>query len=148
MKIKTFKELTIYELYNLLKLRNEVFVVEQNCVYQDLDGKDLKSVHMFYENSNEVTAYLRVLPSGISYPDAPSIGRVVVCEKSRGQGLAKKIMEEAIKFIYSNYDDQYIKISAQEYLKKFYTSLGFEIVGKSYLEDDIPHILMIHKKCT
>ncbi|PAT01748.1 GNAT family N-acetyltransferase [Candidatus Izimaplasma bacterium ZiA1] len=147
MKTKTFNDLTTLELYNILQLRNEVFVVEQNCVYQDLDEKDKQAIHLFYEEDSIVIAYLRILPSGVSYQDSPSIGRVVVKDNARGRGLAKKIMEEAIDYIYNDLGESTIKISAQEYLTKFYQSLGFCINGESYLEDDIPHILMTHKKC-
>ena len=146
MKTKTFNDLTTLELYNILQLRNEVFVVEQNCVYQDLDEKDKQAIHLFYEEDNIVIAYLRILPSGVSYQDSPSIGRVVVKDNARGRGLAKKIMKEAIDYIYNNLGDSTIKISAQEYLTKFYTSLGFCINGEGYLEDDIPHFLMTLRK--
>lgn len=141
-KIKRFDDLTIRELYSILELRNKVFVVEQECIYQDCDGKDLSSYHLFAIENNEVLAYLRILDKGISY-DEISIGRVVVNKIHRGKDLGKKAMEKAIEYINDIYGKSKIRISAQVYIKDFYKSLGFEDVSNVYLEDDIPHIEML-----
>lgn len=140
-KIKSFDEISSIELYKILKTRNEVFVVEQDCVYQDCDDKDLKSYHLFLEEEEKVIAYLRILPKGLSY-DEISIGRVLVIKDSRGRGLAQKMLIEAIRFIENEMKETKIKISAQAYLEKFYKQHGFEAVSDVYLEDDIPHIEM------
>jgi ElaA protein len=141
-KIKNFDEISSIELYKILKARNEVFVVEQDCVYQDCDDKDLKSYHLFLEEEEKVIAYLRILPKGLSY-DEISIGRVLVIKESRGRGLAQKMIVEAIKFIENELNETKIKISAQAYLEKFYKQHGFITVSDVYLEDGIPHIEMI-----
>jgi ElaA protein len=141
-KIKNFDEISSIELYKILKARNEVFVVEQDCVYQDCDDKDLKSYHLFLEEEEKVIAYLRILPRGLSY-DEISIGRVLVIKESRGRGLAQKMIVEAIKFIENELNETKIKISAQAYLEKFYKQHGFITVSDVYLEDGIPHIEMI-----
>lgn len=141
-KIKSFDEISSIELYKILKARNEVFVVEQDCVYQDCDDKDLKSYHLFLEEEEKVIAYLRILPKGLSY-DEISIGRVLVIKESRGRGLAQKMIVEAIKFIENELNETKIKISAQAYLEKFYKQHGFITVSDVYLEDGIPHIEMI-----
>lgn len=143
--IKRFDDLTIYELYDVMRLRFEVFVIEQACLYQDIDGKDQKSYHlMCKDDDGELLGYLRVLDAGVSYEET-SIGRVVVSKKGRGRGLGKKIMEEAISFIKTVRHIEAIRISAQAYLLDFYKSLGFEAVSDEYLEDDIPHIEMLLK---
>jgi ElaA protein len=141
-KIKKIDEISSIELYKILKARNEVFVVEQDCVYQDCDDKDLKSYHLFLEEEEKVIAYLRILPKGLSY-DEISIGRVLVIKESRGRGLAQKMIVEAIKFIENELNETKIKISAQAYLEKFYKQHGFITVSDVYLEDGIPHIEMI-----
>ncbi|MCT4661218.1 MAG: GNAT family N-acetyltransferase [Tissierellales bacterium] len=141
-KIKKIDEISSIELYKILKARNEVFVVEQDCVYQDCDDKDLKSYHLFLEEEEKVIAYLRILPRGLSY-DEISIGRVLVIKESRGRGLAQKMIVEAIKFIENELNETKIKISAQAYLEKFYKQHGFITVSDVYLEDGIPHIEMI-----
>lgn len=141
--VKSYDELTKDELYALFQLRIEVFVIEQECPYQDADGKDQRSIHVWTENEQgEPTAYLRIVEPGVSYTE-PAIGRVVTKETARKSGLGRKLMLEGIRVVNEVYPEQTIRISAQEYLFQFYTSLGFEQVGEGYLEDDIPHIEMI-----
>lgn len=142
--LKHFRELTIQELYNILQLRSEVFVVEQNCIYQDIDGKDQKAVHIFIKENKDVLAYSRVFNEG-EYFENPSIGRVVVKKEKRGTELGKKIMMEGAKYIKETFTNKKIEISAQKYLKDFYGELGYEFTGNEYLEDGIPHIRMIKK---
>ena len=140
--IKYFHELTTQELYNILQLRSEVFVVEQNCIYQDIDGKDQKAVHIFLKENKNVLAYSRIFDES-EYFENPSIGRVVVKKEKRGTELGKKIMVEGAKYIKETFTNKKIEISAQEYLKDFYSELGYEFTGNEYLEDGIPHIRMI-----
>lgn len=138
---KSFEELTTLELYALLQLRNEVFIVEQNCPYLDVDGKDLKSYHLMAWKEDRLIAYTRLIPPGISY-DEVSIGRVVNSPSVRGSGIGKELMQLSIAKIYELFGKQDILIGAQFYLKKFYSDLGFEQEGDVYLEDNIEHILM------
>lgn len=145
IKIKKFNELTTEELYKILRVRNEVFVVEQTCIYQDCDNKDYDSYHLYVEEGNEVVGYLRIVNKGISY-DEISIGRVLVKETHRNKGLSRKIMLEAIKFIEEKLHSTEIRLSGQVYIKGFYESLGFKQVSEEYLEDDIPHVEMVYKK--
>lgn len=140
-KIKPFKALSADEIYKVLQLRSEVFVVEQNCVYQDIDGKDEKALHLMGEFDGEITAYARLFRAGDYFEEA-SIGRVVVRAAYRDKKWGHDLMREAIKAILVEFGDTRITISAQLYLKKFYESHGFTAVGESYLEDDIPHIEM------
>lgn len=140
--IKTFEELTVDELYKILKLRSEVFVVEQNCVYQDCDNKDRNAYHLFAIENDEVISYLRILNKGISYKEV-SIGRVLTNKDRRGIGLGKMCMLNAIDFIRNNLNENKIRISAQEYAVPFYESVGFKLHSNVYLEDDIPHVEMI-----
>ena len=141
--ILSFEDLTNYDLYAVLKLRSEVFVVEQNCVYSDLDDKDQRSLHLLMKEKGKLIGYARILPPGLSY-DYPSIGRVVIHPEQRGRKLAHGLMTSCINFIYQEYDSKKIIISAQSYLKKFYTGLGFVQSGEEYLEDGIPHVKMIY----
>ena len=143
--IKKFNELTVNELYEILKIRAEVFVVEQNCIYQDLDSKDKASYHLFLEDSEEIAAYLRILPKGISYPEI-AIGRVLTKASYRKKGLAKEIMKKAIDYITDSLEEKKIRISAQLYLLEFYRDLGFEPISDIYLEDGIEHIEMLYQK--
>jgi ElaA protein len=136
--------LTNQELYQILETRINVFVVEQNCPYHECDNKDQKSFHLFYLDQKQITAYLRIIPPGISYQEA-SIGRVLVKNEFRKKGLGFKMMQNAISFIKENLDSDIIKISAQEYILDFYKELGFEVVSDRYLEDEIPHYEMIYK---
>ena len=144
IKVKKFNELSIQELYSLLKLRSEIFVVEQDCVYQDLDGKDAKALHVIGINNNEVVAYTRIFKPG-DYFDIASIGRVAVHKDYRKYGYGKEIMQASINAVNEKFKEQQIKISAQTYLNKFYTELGFKAIGEGYLEDGIPHIQMVKK---
>ena len=143
-KIKRFEEMTTTELYEILRVRSEVFVVEQTCIYQDLDLKDKKAYHLFCENNGEIAAYLRILDKGVSYPEI-SIGRVLTRETNRRIGLAREMMQKAISFVEEELSEMQIRISAQLYLKQFYESLGFLITSEVYLEDDIEHIEMMRR---
>ncbi len=142
IKVKTFQQLTTQELYDLLQLRSEIFVVEQDCVYQDIDGKDQKSLHVIGFKSNKIVAYTRVFKSG-DYFNYASIGRVAVVKNERQYKYGYDIMKASIEAIKNHFNETKIKISAQVYLKKFYINLGFKVIGDEYLEDDIPHIAMI-----
>jgi ElaA protein len=142
-KIKTFEELTNVELYAIVQLRLAVFSVEQNCPYQDADGKDLKSFHLMgMDESAELVAYSRIVPAGISFNEV-SIGRVVTSQKVRGTGTGKELMKNSIQFIKKQFGKTPIRIGAQCYLIKFYSEFGFEIASEKYLEDNIPHIEMV-----
>jgi len=140
--IKKFSELTTSELYEILQLRSEVFVVEQDCVYQDIDYKDQKALHVIGVKNNKIIAYTRVFKPNDYFKKA-SIGRVVVAEKERINKYGYLIMKASIKAIDTFFNEKEIKISAQKYLKKFYESLDFEMIGEEYLEDGIPHIGML-----
>lgn len=140
--IKTFDQLTPNELYEILTLRSEVFVVEQQCVFLDMDHKDQKSEHFMIWDKKNLVAYCRILPAGVSYKE-PSIGRVVSSPKYRGTGAGRVLMQRAIEMARQRYGNQPIRIGAQLYLKKFYTSLGFEAQGDIYLEDGIEHVEMV-----
>ncbi|MEH6658747.1 GNAT family N-acetyltransferase [Leeuwenhoekiella marinoflava] len=142
IKILSFDQLTIHTLYELLQLRAEVFVVEQNCPYQDIDGKDQKALHVLGYKDGKLVAYTRLFKSGAYFNNA-SIGRVLVKENQRQYGYGRVIMQNSITYIERIFDSKTIELSAQTYLKKFYNELGFEEVGEGYLEDDIPHIRMI-----
>jgi ElaA protein len=142
--LKPFAELTPKELYSILQLRNEVFIVEQNCAYQDLDNKDLKSWHLMGMEEGKLMVYSRLLAPGISYSES-SIGRIVSSPSGRKKGMGKKIVEESIVQIKNLFKTDTIRIGAQLYLKKFYESFGFFQEGDIYLEDNIPHIIMLRK---
>lgn len=142
--LKKFEELTPYELYSILQLRNEVFVVEQNCVFQDADDKDQNSHHLMGFSDNKLVAYTRLVPPGESF-EYPSIGRVVTSPLVRRSGAGKELMQKSIEEILKLFGDQPVKIGAQLYLKKFYESFGFKQVSDSYLEDGIEHIYMIRQ---
>ena len=144
IQIKSFSELTTQELYDLLQLRSEVFVVEQNCVYQDIDKKDLKALHVLGMKNNQLVAYTRLFKPG-DYFEYASIGRVVVAKNQRQFKYGYDIMKTSIEAVKNHYKETLIKISAQAYLKGFYNNLGFNEIGEEYLEDDIPHIAMIKK---
>ena len=142
ISIKTFNELSLDELYYLLRLRSEVFVVEQDCVYQDVDGKDHKALHIIGKKENTIIAYTRIFKPGDYFKEA-SIGRVVVSEKARHLKYGNQLMEASIKAVEEAFHTKEIKLSAQKYLEKFYTNLGFKTIGEPYLEDGIPHIAMV-----
>jgi ElaA protein len=142
--IKYFNELTVTELYSILRLRSEVFVVEQNCVYQDIDNKDLKCYHLMLFKDNQLAAYARLVPPGLSFNEM-SIGRVLSNPKYRGTGAGRTLMKLAIEKCQQVFGEGAIKIGAQAYLLNFYSSLGFITVSQPYDEDGIPHIDMIRK---
>lgn len=142
--VKSFSELSIYELYAILQLRSEVFVVEQDCVYQDIDFKDQKALHVFCFKNNQIIAYTRIFKPGDYFKEA-SIGRVVVKKSERTYGYGHDLIIASIKAIEDNYQTKEITISAQVYLTKFYNSHGFKKVSDEYLEDGIPHIEMLRK---
>lgn len=143
-KIKTFSELTTTELYEIIKARINVFVVEQDCPYPDLDDYDQKAIHLWAENNDEVLAYCRIFDRGIKYAET-SIGRVVTTENGRGTGLGKQLIKYALEIIENRLGTSEVRISAQDYLLKFYLDFGFEDTGKKYLEDNIPHTEMFRK---
>jgi ElaA protein len=145
IETKTFKELSIDTLYAILQLRSEVFVVEQDCVYQDLDGKDQKSLHVIGYKDEKVVAYTRVFKPG-DYFDQASIGRVIVSKNERIHGYGYDIMNASIEAIKARYNETEIKISAQCYLKRFYNNLEFKECSEEYLEDGIPHVAMLRSK--
>ena len=140
---KNFQALTTEELYKILVLRAEVFVVEQNCPYQDVDGKDLQSIHVLGYIKNELVAYARVLEQGISYKEYASIGRIVTPPSIRGKKYGHELVDFAIEVCQKSFPGQPIKISAQAHLEKFYNAHSFKATGEAYLEDNIPHIGMI-----
>lgn len=140
--IKTFDELTSKELYQLLKVRVDVFVVEQTCPYPEIDDYDQHAIHYFLKEKNNIVAYVRLLPSRSRYKEA-SIGRVLVTQEYRKCGYAREMMKKAIKYINNEWKETKIKLQAQVYLENFYTSLGFIRTSAEYLEDNIPHVDMI-----
>ncbi len=139
---KKFDELTVMELYDILQLRNEVFAVEQNCVYPDMDYKDQPSVHLMGRKDNKLVAYTRIIPAGIAYPE-PSIGRVVTSSGVRRTGTGRELMRRSIQLVHALYGEQPVRIGAQLYLREFYASLGFRQTSEIYLEDGIEHIEML-----
>jgi ElaA protein len=144
-KLKSFSELSTIELYAILKERTQVFVVEQECPYLEVDGKDLHASHLYKEENGEVIAYARLLPAGISYKEA-SIGRVMVKSEYRGKGLASELLKRGLNFIHNEWEETTVKIQAQEYLRGFYGSFGFRAITDPYLDDGIPHIDMVLRK--
>jgi len=140
--LKQFNELNPQELYDILRLRSEVFVVEQQCIFLDMDNKDQQCHHLQGRINEELIVSVRIVPPGIFY-DEPSIGRVVGSPRFRGIGAGKALMAKAIEETLRLYGNSPIKIGAQLYLKKFYEELGFEQCSDTYMEDDIPHIKMI-----
>ncbi|HSZ85617.1 MAG TPA: GNAT family N-acetyltransferase [Puia sp.] len=139
---KKFDDLTPYELYAILQLRNEVFVVEQDCVFQDADNKDQDSYHLMGWQENDLVAYSRILPPDISYSES-SIGRIVTSPRTRKNGIGRELVKQSIAELYILFGKIPIKIGAQMYLQKFYESFGFKQTSDIYLEDDIPHIEML-----
>lgn len=142
ISVKSFEELNTTELYNLLQLRSEIFVVEQDCAYQDLDGKDQKALHVIGTKNNQIVAYTRIFRAG-DYLEQASIGRVVVKDGERKHGYGLDIMKASIKAVEEQFLDTTIALSAQTYLKRFYNSLEFQEIGEEYLEDGIPHVMMV-----
>ena len=140
--IKTFNELSPQDIYSILQLRSEVFVVEQNCVYQDIDDKDQYALHLLLKKDDYLIGYSRIFKAGDYFKEA-SIGRVLVKKQDRNNRHGSLLMELSIKAIKDHFKENTVKISAQTYLKKFYNELGFDPVGEEYLEDGIPHIAML-----
>ncbi len=139
---KSFHQLLPIELYKILQLRTHVFVVEQNCVYQDCDNRDQESEHMMAFAGDELAAYTRLLPPGLAY-NSMSIGRVVTAKNHRGEGKGRELLARSIEQLYHSFGIQPITIGAQLYLKQFYESFGFKKIGEIYLEDGIEHIKMV-----
>lgn len=137
-----FKQLSTLQLYALLQLRAEIFVVEQNCAYQDIDGWDQNALHILGERQQELLCYARILGPGVRYAE-PSIGRVINRLRERGNGLGRQLMQLALQECENKYPGMAIRISAQHYLEQFYASLGFSVVSEPYLEDGIPHVEML-----
>lgn len=140
--VKSFGELTNIELYNILKLRVDIFVVEQNCAYPEIDGKDIECLHLMKKDGEEIVAYTRLLPPGVSYEQA-SIGRVIVNPHYRKQKVGKELLAKSIELVQEKFKTNIIKIQAQSYLLSFYSSFGFVAISEEYLEDEIPHVDMI-----
>ena len=140
--LKAFNDLTPLELYALLRLRSEVFVVEQNCVFLDMDNKDQQCHHLMGIQNDQLVAYTRLVPPGLIY-EQPSIGRVVTAPEARSSGIGKLLMNQSIDHVRKLYGSQPIKIGAQLYLKRFYESFGFQQISNVYLEDGIEHIYML-----
>jgi ElaA protein len=143
--LKAFNALSLEELYQILRLRNEVFIVEQNCPYQDMDNADQKALHLLGFTDEGLAAYTRLFEPGIKF-DMASIGRVVTAQFARGTGSGRLLMEKSIKAVEENWGKVPIKIGAQLYLQKFYESLGFSQFSEMYLEDNIPHIEMVRSQ--
>lgn len=141
--LSSFDALSNEQLYAIMRFRQEVFVVEQDCPYVDADNRDQDALHLMGYHKDVLMAYARILPKGISYKDHASIGRVISHPNHRGSGFGKSIMQESIRICQQHYPNIPIKISAQTYAKGFYESLGFETIGEEYLEDDIPHVGMV-----
>jgi len=142
--IKHFSELTTTQLYQILALRSEVFVVEQECIYQDLDHKDQKAIHVLgIDENNKLISYARILPLGVIYPEF-AIGRVIVAHSHRGTGEGHRLMDYCMTSIETIAGETSIRISAQAHLESFYEAHHFKSTGKAYLEDGIPHIEMIY----
>ena len=140
--VKSFDDLSKIELYKILRLRAEVFIVEQDCIYQDIDDKDQKALHVILKKESEIIGYTRIFWHG-DYFDEASIGRVVISKKERHNCYGTDLMKASVNAIYATIKTKKIKISAQTYLKEFYNNLGFYEKGKEYFEDGIPHIAMI-----
>lgn len=140
---KSFDQLTTTELYRILALRQQVFVVEQYCPYQDVDGVDLECFHLMgCDKNNKLIAYARLIPNGISYPNATSIGRILSAPENRTSGIGRKLIEASILHMKKRFGSQTIRIGAQCYLLGFYLKFGFKALGEVYLEDGIPHLSM------
>jgi len=140
---KQFEELSLRELHDIFALRAEVFVVEQDCVYQDIDGKDTSALHIIgFDKSKKPVAYSRILPAGHAYKSYTAIGRIVVAQTHRSQNFGHELVKYSLEKAGEHFNVVPIKISAQSHLVPFYNVHGFETVGEEYLEDGIPHIAM------
>lgn len=142
----TFQQLSVDHLYEILRLRAEVFVVEQDCPYLDMDRLDQLALHLIMEDATDLVAYARILPADVAYPGYVSIGRVVSSPKARGTGTGKKLMALALEQCEKHFPGQPIKLSAQQYLVNFYRGFNFVETGPGYLEDGIPHIAMVRSQ--
>src|SRR5690554_5649939 len=142
IEVLTFEELNNSKLYDILRLRSEIFVIEQDCVYQDIDGKDQRALHILGFEEGTLVAYARCFGPGIFFEEA-GIGRILVRENYRRMGFGHKITKAAIQAVKATYKSDKIKISAQTYLVIFYESHGFKTIGDRYMEDGIPHIAMV-----
>lgn len=142
--LKSFEELTNIELYRLLEQRVNIFVVEQECAYPEIDGKDIKCLHLMKKDGDKIVAYTRLLPPGVSYEYA-SIGRVIVNPDYRGQKIGYELMEKSIEMIQEKFKTGTIKIQAQAHLSAFYLSFGFNPISEVYAEDGIPHVDMLRE---
>ena len=140
-KQKKWEELNKKNLHEILQIRSEVFVVEQNCVYQDIDNKDPKAIHLYGKIKNKIVAYSRIFNEGDFYKEI-SFGRALVLKNQRGKGLGDELVQKSIEIIKGNWPNKKVKISAQAHLNNFYKKHGFIEKGKEYLEDGIPHVSM------
>jgi ElaA protein len=141
-----FDQLDLKLLYTILRLRAEVFVVEQDCVYQDLDDKDQPAIHLCgFDDEGRLAAYTRIVSKGISYTDYASIGRVITAPFARGKGIGRPLMRESLRVLFEWYGEQAVKIGAQAHLQQYYESLGFAGTGDVYDEDGIPHRAMVYR---
>jgi len=140
--MKKFGELTNTELYKLLQLRQEVFIIEQTCIYPDMDDKDQNAYHLMVFDQGTMLGCLRILEKDVSFEEA-AIGRVIVSKPNRQKGIAKEMMLQALDFIRQELNERHVRISAQSVAIPFYKSVGFEVVSEEYLEDDIPHVEML-----
>ena len=142
LKIKRFNELSLDELYKILKLRVDIFVVEQSCPYEEIDDNDQKAIHVWFEDKEKIMAYLRVMDKGVE-SDFVSIGRVIATERRKGHGT--KILEEGIKVAKDYFNAEAIYLEAQVYAKIMYEKLGFKVISDVFDLDGIPHVKMIKK---
>ncbi|MBL6661129.1 MAG: GNAT family N-acetyltransferase [Crocinitomicaceae bacterium] len=143
-QVKSFLELSLEEFHDIIALRIQIFIIEQNCPYQEVDGKDKLAHHLFFKNEmDEIIAVTRILPQGISYEEV-AIGRVVVHEEYRGTGLGNQLMADSMNFVRDKYGEVPVRLSAQKHLENYYGNHGFKSTGKEYLEDGIPHVEMLY----
>ena len=143
-QVKSFQELSLEEFHDIIALRIQIFIIEQNCPYQEVDGKDKLAHHLFFKNEmDEIIAVTRILPQGISYKEV-AIGRVVVHEDYRGTGLGNQLMADSMNFVRDKYGEVPVRLSAQKHLENYYGNHGFKSTGKEYLEDGIPHVEMLY----
>ena len=143
-QVKSFQELSLEEFHDIIALRIQIFIIEQNCPYQEVDGKDKLAHHLFFKNEmDEIIAVTRILPQGISYEEV-AIGRVVVHEDYRGTGLGNQLMADSMNFVKDKYGEVPVRLSAQKHLENYYGNHGFKSTGKEYLEDGIPHVEMLY----
>jgi ElaA protein len=143
-QVKSFQELSLEEFHDIIALRIQIFIIEQNCPYQEVDGKDKLAHHLFFKNEmDEIIAVTRILPQGISFEEV-AIGRVVVHEQYRGTGLGNQLMADSMNFVRDKYGEVPVRLSAQKHLENYYGNHGFKSTGKEYLEDGIPHVEMLY----